>query len=138
MKAPGSPEVGTRWLDTSAEPPVLRRWDGEEWVGKAAPSVRALGARVLVRRDREPATYGSGLLLRPSEFRGTTPGEGVVVSLGPDVEAPGLALGERVAFRSVAGHDVLLDGVPHVFLADEDVLALLPWPEDAPAGAVPR
>lgn len=93
-------------------------------------TLRALGARVLVRTVEAPPTYGEGLVLRPDEYRDREPGRGVVVSIGPDVGLPDLAVGEFVAFNPLQGSDFRIDGRTFVFVDAGDVLALLPWPDD--------
>lgn len=97
---------------------------------RRGPTLRALGSRVLLRAVPEPETYGSGLLVRPDDYRHRRAGEGVVVSLGPGVEVPGLSIGEYVLVNSLHGSEFEVDGRTYVFVDEADVLALLPWPED--------
>lgn len=93
-------------------------------------SIRPLNDKILVKRvDAEEKTAG-GIFL-PDNAR-EKPRQGKVLSVG---EGKRLDNGKRVAFQvkegdkvlftSYAGNEVVVDGVEHLIMTEDDILAIL-------------
>jgi chaperonin GroES len=93
-------------------------------------SIRPLNDKILVKRvDADEKTAG-GILL-PDNAR-EKPRQGKVLSVG---EGKRLDNGKRVAFQvkegdkvlfsSYAGNEVVIDGVEHLIMTEDDILAIL-------------
>jgi chaperonin GroES len=92
-------------------------------------SIRPLGNRVLVKREKVASAKGKILLPPGSQEK---PKEGVVVSVGPgklDDEGRchpiNLKEGDRVLFTSYGGTEVTLNNEEYLMMREEDILALL-------------
>lgn len=102
------------------------------------------GDRVVVRRDIAPKTTGGGVLL-PDSFEGNKRQTGVIWSVGPGArDSSGKLIpidlnpGDHVIITGWAGLEVS-DGLgkqddEFVILRDEDIIAVLPRPEELPNG----
>lgn len=92
--------------------------------------IRPLGDRVVVKRlEGETKTKG-GIIIpdsakeKPVEGQVVAVGNGKVLK-GGKVRAPEVKVGDRVLFGKYSGTEVKLDGVEHVILTEDDVLAVL-------------
>ena len=92
--------------------------------------IRPLADRVVVKRlEGETKTKG-GIIIpdtakeKPVEGQVVAVGNGKVLK-GGKVRAPELKVGDRVLFGKYSGTEVKLDGVEHVILTEDDVLAVL-------------
>jgi chaperonin GroES len=91
---------------------------------------RPLADRVVVKRiDQETKTKG-GIIIPDSAKE--KPVEGLVIAAGNGkvlkngkVRAPSIKMGDRVLFGKYSGTEVKLDGVEHVILTEDDVLAVV-------------
>ena len=91
---------------------------------------RPLYDRILVKRvDAEEKTSG-GLIIpdtakeKPLEADVVAIGAGKVLDSG-DTRAMTVKAGDRVLFGKYTGDEVKLDGVEHIILREEDVLAII-------------
>ncbi len=92
--------------------------------------IRPLADRVVVKRlEGETKTKG-GIIIpdtakeKPVEGQVVAVGSGKVMK-GGKVRAPELKVGDRILFGKYSGTEVKLDGVEHVILTEDDVLAVL-------------
>jgi chaperonin GroES len=92
--------------------------------------IRPLADRVVVKRlEGETKTKG-GIIIpdtakeKPVEGQVVAVGNGKVMK-GGKVRAPELKVGDRILFGKYSGTEVKLDGVEHVILTEDDVLAVL-------------
>ncbi len=92
--------------------------------------IRPLADRVVVKR-LEGETKTKGGIIIPDSAK-EKPVEGQVVAVGSGkvmkggkVRAPELKVGDRILFGKYSGTEVKLDGVEHVILTEDDVLAVL-------------
>jgi chaperonin GroES len=104
------------------------RTQGEEEVQMR---INPLNNRVLVARsDAEKKTTGGIIIPDTAKEK---PAEGKVVAVGPgkrdengkrvplDVKA-----GDQVLFSKYAGTEIKIDGITHLFMREEDILAVIP------------
>lgn len=91
---------------------------------------RPLGDRILVKRiEAEERTFG-GLVIPDSAKEKPQQAEVVAVGTGRrlksgDVKPLVVKAGDRVLFGKYTGDEVKLDGVAHLILREDDVLAIL-------------
>jgi chaperonin GroES len=92
--------------------------------------IRPLADRIVVKRlEGETKTKG-GIIIpdtakeKPVEGQVVAVGSGKVMK-GGKVRTPELKVGDKVLFGKYSGTEVKLDGVEHVILTEDDVLAVL-------------
>jgi chaperonin GroES len=93
-------------------------------------TIRPLHDRILVKRvDAESKTPG-GLII-PDNVK-EKPVEAIVVAVGTgkrDREGalvpPDVAAGDRVLFSKYSGSEIKLDGIEHVIMREDDILAVI-------------
>ncbi len=90
---------------------------------------RPLNDRVLIKRTESEAKTAGGLFIPDSAKE--KPQEGVVVAAGEGkhldngtVKKLDVKAGDRIFFRKYAGNDITLEGVEHVILREDEVLAI--------------
>ena len=91
--------------------------------------IRALNDRVLVLRVEEEQKSTGGIIIPDTAKE--KPQMGKVVSVGPGKRgkdgqrmAPAVKAGDRIFFAKYAGSEINIDGVEHVFMREEDILAI--------------
>lgn len=91
---------------------------------------RPLYDRILIKRIEAESTTPSGLIVPDAAKE--KPQEGEVIAIGSGrtlsdgkVREISLNVGERVLFGKYTGDEIKLDGVEHIILREEDVLAVL-------------
>ena len=92
--------------------------------------LKPLGDRILVKRvDQEEKTKG-GIIIpdtaqeKPQEAEVVAVGAGKVLENG-QVRKLDLKTGDRVLLSKYAGNEIKLNGVEHLILREEDVLAIV-------------
>jgi chaperonin GroES len=92
--------------------------------------VKPLQDRILVKRlDLEEKTPG-GIIIpdtakeKPQEARVIAAGPGRYLESG-EIRKPAVKEGDRVLFGKYAGSEVKIDGVEHIILREDDILAIL-------------
>ena len=91
---------------------------------------RPLYDRILVKRIEAETTTASGLFIpdsakeKPLEAEVVAVGNGRALDNG-EIRAVTLKSGDRVLFGKYTGDEVKLDGVEHIILREEDVLAII-------------
>ena len=92
--------------------------------------IRPLADRVVVKRIEGESKTKGGIIIpdtakeKPVEGQVVAVGSGKVMK-GGKVRAPDLKVGDRILFGKYSGTEVKLDGVEHVILTEDDVLAVL-------------
>ena len=92
--------------------------------------IRPLADRVVVKRIEGETKTKGGIIIpdtakeKPVEGQVVAVGSGKVMK-GGKVRAPELKVGDRILFGKYSGTEVKLDGVEHVILTEDDVLAVL-------------
>ena len=94
-----------------------------------AMKIRPLADRIVIKRlEQEEKTKG-GIIIpdtakeKPVEGRVVAAGSGKVLKNGK-VRAPAVKEGDRILFGKYSGTEVKLDGVDHVILGEDDILAV--------------
>ncbi|GAB4370143.1 MAG: co-chaperone GroES [Deltaproteobacteria bacterium] len=92
--------------------------------------VRPLQDRILVKRVEEETKTKGGIIIPDTAKE--KPQEGLVVSVGPGKVtengtrvAPEVKAGDRILFGKYSGTDIKIDGVEHLILREDDVLAVI-------------
>jgi len=92
--------------------------------------IRPLQDRVVVRRVEEQEKSKGGIIIPDTAKE--KPLEGVVVAVGAGkvldngkVRPPDVHAGDRVLFVKYAGNEVMVDGVEHLMLRADDLLAVI-------------
>lgn len=91
---------------------------------------RPLGDRILVKRVEAEERTTSGLVIPDSAKEKPQQAEVVAVGTGRrlkngEIKALTVKAGDRVLFGKYTGDEVKLDGVAHLILREDDVLAVL-------------
>jgi chaperonin GroES len=92
--------------------------------------IRPLHDHLLVKRIEEQHKTSAGLIIPDSAKE--KPMEAVVVAVGAGkvqedgtVRKLGIKAGDRVLFTKYSGNEIQMDGVEHLILREDDVLALV-------------
>ncbi len=92
--------------------------------------IRPLNDRVLVSRLEEEQKTSGGIII--PETAKEKPQEGKVIAVGPGkVDEDGkrigmdVKVGDRILFGKYSGNEVKIDGVEHLIMREEDILAVL-------------
>ncbi len=93
-------------------------------------AVRPLGDRILVKREAEEEKTKSGIIIpdaakeKPSKGKVIAVGKGRILESGK-VEPLDLKKGDIVLFGKYAGTEINIDGVEHLIMREEDILAIV-------------
>lgn len=86
--------------------------------------------RILIKRVEEEAKTKGGIIIPDSAKE--KPQEGLVVAVGPGKVTdngtrvtPEVKAGDRILFGKYSGTDIKVDGVEHLILREDDILAIL-------------
>ena len=92
--------------------------------------IRPLNDRVLVLRVEEEQKTSGGIII--PETAKEKPQEGKVIAVGPgklDEEGKRVGMdvkvGDRILFGKYSGNEIKIDGVEHLIMREEDILAVL-------------
>ena len=92
--------------------------------------VRPLNDRVLVKRLEEEEMTKGGIIIpdsakeKPAEGEVVAVGKGKVNDKGDRIKLD-IKVGDRVLFSKYGGTDVKLDGVDHLIMREDDILAVV-------------
>ncbi len=92
--------------------------------------LKPLGDRVLVKRLTQEQKTKGGIIIpdtaqeKPQEAEVVSVGDGKILENGT-VRKLGLKSGDRILFSKYAGNEIKLDGVEHLILREEEVLAVI-------------
>jgi chaperonin GroES len=92
--------------------------------------VKPLQDRVLIKRVEEEAKTKGGIIIPDSAKE--KPQEGLVVAVGPGKVTdngtrvtPEVKAGDRILFGKYSGTEIKVDGVEHLILREDDILAVV-------------
>lgn len=88
-----------------------------------AVKIQPLGTRVLIRPEEEEARTSSGLYL--PETAKEKPQKGVVIAIGDEEEDIKVKVGQKVLFPKYTGTEIKIDGVEHLIMDADDILAVI-------------
>ncbi len=92
--------------------------------------VRPLNDRILVKRLEEEETTKGGIIIpdsakeKPAEGEVIAVGKGKLSDKGERIKMD-VKVGDRVLFSKYGGTDVKLDGVDHLIMREDDILAVI-------------
>jgi len=91
--------------------------------------IRPLQDRILVKRVDEESKTSGGIIIPDTAKE--KPQEGKVVAVGPGktlengtISEPGVKRGDRILFSKYAGTEINVEGVEHIIIREDDVLAI--------------
>jgi chaperonin GroES len=98
--------------------------------GEWSMKIKPLADRILVKREEPSETVRGGIIIPDTAKE--KPQEGRVVAVGPgkvDENGKRVALevkkGDKILMGKYAGTEVKIDGVEHLILREDDVLAII-------------
>lgn len=94
--------------------------------------IRPYADYVLVTRNEAPTKTPGGIFVPPTAAERDKPTEGTVVAVGPGAfqadgsrRRPQIEVGNVVVFNKFTGHEIEIGGVKHLFMKEEDILAVV-------------
>ena len=85
--------------------------------------VKPLGDRVLVKPDAVETKTAGGIIIPDTAQEKTQ--RGVVVAVGDDKERIKVSVGQKVIHDKYAGTQIQIDGVDHLILKSNDLVAVV-------------
>ncbi|UTC91180.1 co-chaperone GroES [Treponema denticola] len=85
--------------------------------------VKPLGDRVLVKPDAVETKTAGGIIIPDTAQEKTQ--RGVVVAVGDDKEKIKVSVGQKVIHDKYAGTQIQIDGVDHLILKSNDLIAVV-------------
>lgn len=85
--------------------------------------IQPLGSRVLIRPLEEQSRTSSGIFI--PETAKEKPQTGEVVAVGDDEEGIKVSVGQKVLFPKYTGTEIKIDGIEHIIMNADDILALV-------------
>ncbi len=86
--------------------------------------VQPLGSRVLVRPDKEGEGRTTTGIYIPETAK-EKPQTGFVVAVGDDEDEIKVKVGQKVLFPKYTGTEIKLEGVEHIIMDADDLLAII-------------
>ncbi len=86
--------------------------------------IQPLGSRVLVRPDNEAESRTSSGLYIPETAK-EKPQTGEIIAIGDDEEEIKVKVGQKVLYPKYTGTEIKLDGVDHIIMDTDDILAIV-------------
>ena len=93
-------------------------------MGNNDVKIQPLGSRVLVRPDNEAESRTSSGLYIPETAK-EKPQTGEIIAIGEDEEEIKVKVGQKVLYPKYTGTEIKLDGVDHIIMDDDDILAIV-------------
>jgi len=87
-------------------------------------NIQPLGSRVLVRPDTEAESRTTSGLYIPETAK-EKPQTGIVIAIGDDDDDIKVEVGQKVMFPKYTGTEIKLDGVDHLIMDADDILAII-------------
>lgn len=87
-------------------------------------NIQPLGSRVLVRPDSEAESRTNSGLYIPETAK-EKPQTGIVIAIGDDDEDIKVEVGQKVLFPKYTGTEIKLEGVDHLIMDADDILAII-------------
>ncbi len=85
--------------------------------------VKPLGDRVLVKPDAVETKTAGGIIIPDTAQEKTQ--RGVVIAVGDDKEKIKVSVGQKVIHDKYAGTQIQIDGVDHLILKSNDLVAVV-------------
>jgi chaperonin GroES len=85
--------------------------------------IRPLGTRVLILPLEEESRTSAGIFIPDTAKE--KPQRGEVIAIGDEEDEIKVEVGQVVLFPKYSGTDIKLDGVDHIIMESDDILAIL-------------
>jgi chaperonin GroES len=85
--------------------------------------VKPLADRVIVRLEKSETKSAGGIIIPDTAQEKTQ--SGVVVDVGDDKEVIKVSPGQKILYDKYAGTQIKIDGVEHLILKMQDILAII-------------
>lgn len=85
--------------------------------------IQPLGSRVLLRPIQEQSRTSSGLYIPDTAKE--KPQTGEVVAIGDNTEEIKVTVGQKVLFPKYTGTEIKIEGVEHIIMNADDILAIV-------------
>jgi chaperonin GroES len=85
--------------------------------------VKPLADRVMVKLEKNEAKTAGGIIIPDTAQEKTQTGS--VVAIGDDKEVIKVSVGQKVMYDKYAGTQVKVDGVEHLILKFQDIIAVI-------------
>ncbi|TVR33734.1 MAG: co-chaperone GroES [Spirochaetaceae bacterium] len=85
--------------------------------------IQPLGDRVLLKTEKEEEKTKSGLYIPETAQEKTQ--SGVVVAIGDDKDVIKVKTGDKVMYDKYAGTSIKIDGVEHLIVKMDDIIAIV-------------
>jgi chaperonin GroES len=85
--------------------------------------VKPLADRVIVRLEKSETKSAGGIIIPDTAQEKTQ--SGVVVEVGDDKEVIKVSPGQKILYDKYAGTQIKIDGVEHLILKMQDILAVI-------------
>lgn len=93
-------------------------------MGNNDVKIQPLGSRVLVRPDDEAESRTSSGLYIPETAK-EKPQTGEVIAIGDEDEEIKVKIGQKILYPKYTGTEIKLDGVDHLIMDADDILAIV-------------
>jgi len=87
-------------------------------------NIQPLGSRVLVRPDTDAESRTTSGLYIPETAK-EKPQTGIVIAVGDDDDDIKVKVGQKVLFPKYTGTEIKLEGVEHLIMDADDILAII-------------
>jgi chaperonin GroES len=87
--------------------------------------VKPLADRVIVKLEKSEAKTAGGIIIPDTAQEKTQTGVVVEVGPGSEKEKMTVAPGQRVMYEKYAGAQIKIDGVEHLILKMQDIVAII-------------
>ena len=85
--------------------------------------IKPLADRVLIKIEEAETKTASGLFIPQTAQEKTQ--QGVVITIGDDTETIVVKVGDKVMYDKYAGTPIKVDGVDHLILQMQDIIAII-------------
>jgi chaperonin GroES len=87
-------------------------------------NIQPLGSRVLVRPDSDAESRTTSGLYIPETAK-EKPQTGIVIAIGDEEDDIKVSVGQKVLFPKYTGTEIKLEGVDHLIMDADDILAII-------------
>jgi len=86
-------------------------------------ALKPLGDRILIKIEEAAKKTASGIIIPDTAQEKTQ--EGTVIAIGTDTDVIKVKVGQKVMYDKYSGTSVKIDGVDHLIVKMQDILAIV-------------
>jgi chaperonin GroES len=86
-------------------------------------ALKPLGDRILIKIEEAAKKTASGIIIPDTAQEKTQ--EGTVIAIGTDTDVIQVKVGQKVMYDKYSGTSVKIDGVDHLIVKMQDILAIV-------------